>query len=51
MEEDVTAPGVLVQTRTVRDLERSDSGSAPPSDLGPESEEFENGEVLGGESA
>ena len=47
MEEDVTAPGLLVQTRTDCDLERSDPDSAPASDSDSESEEFENDEVLG----
>ena len=49
MEEDVTVPGLLVQTRKDRDLMRPDPDSAPASDSDSESEEFENDEVLGSE--
>ena len=46
VEEDVTAPGLLVQTRTDRDLERSDLDSAPAGYSDSESEIFENDKVL-----
>ena len=49
MEEDVTVPGLLAQTRTDRDLMRLDPDLAPASDSDLESEEFENDEVLGSE--